>query len=478
MLDHLARRLAVALTVTLLLAGLPAPVAAAPTAGIEPARGPVGTPVTIRGTGWPAGRLVTASLGRVGEPLERWLSDWLRGVVAADGSLLLSGTVPAKYAAAGGASVAVAPGDYSVVVATTSGGGGDAAAIGAMFTVTPAAPPGPPAINWRFADYYYGHDGGRLLGSPIDEIRFEAGRRVQYFEKGRIEDHAGAAGAVGEWRFIYGRLAAELAQAGVDLPVGGAQATLTYAGLRQLAAAERRLAPAAGWTEVSVPIEGGPVFVPVDARLAPAPGHLVPARFWAYINRPELFPAGWLHDIGLPLTEAVPATVTKWTADGPRERRISVQLFERTVLTDDPANPEGWQIERANVGADYLKVARGPVIPGDVVLHPAFTWIDPTTTELNLPEGMVTPVWEWRSHFSTSARMEDEITWLRQALAADGWTVRAGPAGGFAIGGLVATKPGRMQTITWWLGTQPSFPPVQPELGTQMRVLVGGRSEG
>ena len=476
MMMHIARSLAVLLTVLLVLTALPAAgVAAEPAVRLEPARGPVGTPVTIRGTGWPAGRFVTVSLGRPGQPLDAWLTDWLRGTVAADGSLRLSGTIPAQYTAAG-ASRTLAPGDYSLVVATASGGGGTATGIGAMFTVTPPAPPSPPAINWRFADYYYSHDGGRLLGHPLGEVRLEGGRRVQYFEKGRIEDHAGEPGAEGNWRFMYGRLAAELAAAGAALPVGGENSTLSYGMLQELAAPERRQAPPDGWNGVSDPGDGGPVFVPVDPALAATPGHLVPGRFWAYINQPALFPAGWLHDIGLPLTAAVPATVTKLVNGGLQERRITVQLFERTVLTDDPANPEGWQIERANVGGDYLKVARGPVIPGDVVLHPAFTWIAPTTTDGNLPEGMVGPAWEWRSHFNTTVQMEDEIAGLRQALAADGWTVQDGPAGGFAIGGLVATKPGRMQVITWWLGTEPRFPPVQPERGTQMRVLVGARA--
>jgi hypothetical protein len=34
-------------------------------------------------------------------------------------------------------------------------------------------------------------------------------------------------------------------------------------------------------------------------------------------------------------------------------RRIIIQAFQRTILTDDPLNPAQWQIERANVGTDY-----------------------------------------------------------------------------------------------------------------------------
>ncbi|MCL4369088.1 MAG: hypothetical protein M1337_07985 [Actinobacteria bacterium] len=96
----------------------------------------------------------------------------------------------------------------------------------------------------------------------------------------------------------------------------------------------------------------GSVFVPYDAALAPAAGHTIPSRFWEYINRTDLFPGGWLHDIGLPLTEALPATVTKGGEDA---RDIRIQAFQRAILTDDPLNPPDWQIERVNVGSDYKR---------------------------------------------------------------------------------------------------------------------------
>jgi hypothetical protein len=99
-----------------------------------------------------------------------------------------------------------------------------------------------------------------------------------------------------------------------------------------------------------MPAEGG-VFVPVDPLLRRAPGHVIPFRFWNYINRNDLFPGGWLHDIGLPLTAALHATVWK---QGER-RSITYQAFERTVLTDDPLNPVDWQIERGNIGTDLVR---------------------------------------------------------------------------------------------------------------------------
>jgi hypothetical protein len=96
----------------------------------------------------------------------------------------------------------------------------------------------------------------------------------------------------------------------------------------------------------------GSVFVPYSQALRPGPGHNISPIFWPYINRADIFPGGWLHDIGLPMTEAIPAVVTKGTNTN---RQIFVQVFQRTILTYDPLNPTDFQVERANVGTDYRR---------------------------------------------------------------------------------------------------------------------------
>ena len=50
------------------------------------------------------------------------------------------------------------------------------------------------------------------------------------------------------------------------------------------------------------------------------------------------------------------ATVTKGDLVG---RPIQVQAFQRAILTYDPLNPRGWQVERANVGRDYMSAFPG-----------------------------------------------------------------------------------------------------------------------
>ena len=201
-----------------------------------------------------------------------------------------------------------------------------------------------------FQRYYTAHDGIRLLGRSLGTAGVANGLTFQLFEKGRLEDHHANAELPPERRFQYGLLVDELIQAGVKLPIGGDTSTLTYADLRMPAAPAARIAPPAGFTGMTTVLADGSVFVPFSADLSPAPGHAVPPGFWAYINRQDLFPGGWLHHVGLPITAPLEAVVDK----GPdKERRIILQAFQRTVLTEDPLNPPQWQVERVNVGTDY-----------------------------------------------------------------------------------------------------------------------------
>jgi hypothetical protein len=156
---------------------------------------------------------------------------------------------------------------------------------------------------------------------------------------------------------MYGLLVDELHNGRANLPVGGDRSELTYAEIHDWADPSRRIAPPSGYTgSGAMTVEAdGTTFIPFAANLTGAPGHLVPGYFWAYINRPELFPAGWLHDIGLPVTPARQVAVTKFLPEGPAQRTITIQAFQRAILTQDPQNPADWQVERANVGTDYRK---------------------------------------------------------------------------------------------------------------------------
>ena len=219
-------------------------------------------------------------------------------------------------------------------------------------------------IDARFRTYYGTHDGHRLLGRAIAPPGATAdGAAAQLFEKGRLEDRR-AFNRTGNpaYDFEYGLLVDELKAAGSAAPIGGDRSTLTYAGLGSESAPSRRIAPPAGFTGNVAVRPDGSVFVPFSAALAPTAGHIVPAEFWSFLNRADLFPGGWLHDVGLPVTPALAVKVDKGIVVGGvmvlvTDRPIVAQAFQRAILTWDPLNPLGWQAERANVGTDYWTMA-------------------------------------------------------------------------------------------------------------------------
>lgn len=212
-----------------------------------------------------------------------------------------------------------------------------------------------PQIAERFQAYYNTHQGMRVLGYPLTDLLEVQGYPAQYFEKGRIEDHRGEV-TNPQWGFMYGRLSAELMDSNPGGSVTGTN--VQYADLRAAHDPQRRHAPPAGFSGGTVLVPGKGVFVPFDARLRPAPGYFVDSAFWQYINRADLFPGGWLHDIGLPMSDVFSGVAVK----NNQRRTIAMQAFERTVLTNDPANPAGWQIERGNIGADAVQTMGTPSV--------------------------------------------------------------------------------------------------------------------
>ena len=235
--------------------------------------------------------------------------------------------------------------------------------------VSPQGTPVPPQPTPRpvrfypvapvFQGYYTLVNGPQTMGQAISPLTTMSGFPAQYFEKARLEDHR-AANPTGDptYDFEYGLLVDEMAAANSPRPVGGDASTVTYATITQLAQPALRVSPPAGFAGGTATLPDGAVFVPYAADLAPVPGHTVPPYFWDYLNRTDLFPGGWLHDIGVPSTEPAPAVVSKGRIVGGQvipltDYPITVQAFQRTILTYDPGNPEGYQTERANTGTDY-----------------------------------------------------------------------------------------------------------------------------
>jgi spore germination protein GerM len=205
------------------------------------------------------------------------------------------------------------------------------------------------AIAEPFREYYEQHQGLRLLGRPLSGLTEVAGYPAQYFEKGRLEDHRVALDDP-DWNFMYGRITVELLAHPSNYLVCGTG--MTYVQLSQAANPLLRQAPPADLTSGTKPMPTG-MFVPYDAQLRRAPGYIVPSELWAYITRADLFPSGWLHDTGLPLTHPIQVKIYKQG----ELREITLQAFERTVLTYDPKNQPEWRVERANIGMDAVRPA-------------------------------------------------------------------------------------------------------------------------
>jgi hypothetical protein len=210
------------------------------------------------------------------------------------------------------------------------------------------------------------------MGQAISPLLTVNGVAAQYFEKARLEDRR-ASNRTGNvaFDFEYGLLVDEMQAIRSLRPVGGERSTVTYATLNQQSAAALRVpVPAGGEAGGVVDNPDGTTFIPFSADLAAAPGHAVPAVFWTFMNDPVLFPGGWLHDIGLPITPLLSALVDKGRFIGPTivpatNVPIQLQAFQRTILTYDPANPAGFQTERANTGTDFFFVfpEQFPLLP-------------------------------------------------------------------------------------------------------------------
>ncbi|HEX2326404.1 MAG TPA: hypothetical protein VHQ00_13480 [Chloroflexota bacterium] len=215
-----------------------------------------------------------------------------------------------------------------------------------------------------FVNYYSLVDGPRTLGQAISPLLQVNGVPAQYFEKARLEDHR-ASNNTGNpaFDFEYGLLVDEMKAINSPRPIGGERSNVTYATINQQSAENLRVPVPPGFQSGNVATNAdGSTFIPFTADLSAAPGHNVPTFFWQYMNDPTLFPGGWLHDIGLPITPLLNAIVDKGRFLGGAAPTpftnvpIQLQAFQRTILTYDPANPEGFLVERANTGTDYFFV--------------------------------------------------------------------------------------------------------------------------
>ncbi len=216
----------------------------------------------------------------------------------------------------------------------------------------------------------------------------EGSHLVQYFDKGRLEINDPHAHPQSPWYVTSGLLVKEMvsgkAQVGdhqfydlgpASVPVAGdagPDSGATYAHFAQLTArASNRagqplpnnsyLRPNGANTEVVGGLSA-PTYVTL-ARFEQASGHNWADIFWQFVgapDRPSHF--DWVYTLGYPITEPY------WiiTPINGKRQTLLVQLFERRVLTYDPANPLATQVEMGNVGRHYYRWRYGDLHTADL----------------------------------------------------------------------------------------------------------------
>ena len=108
--------------------------------------------------------------------------------------------------------------------------------------------------------------------------------------------------------------------------------------------------------------------------------HNIPKVFWDFLNstgpthedghttRNQALIQPWFFASGLPISEAFWA---KATIQG-QVKDVLIQAFERRALTYVPTNPQGFQVEMANIGQHYFdwRYRNAGACPGDVIGTP------------------------------------------------------------------------------------------------------------
>lgn len=226
----------------------------------------------------------------------------------------------------------------------------------------------PLAVAPQFQSYYQRASGALSLGAPLTAAFPVRQGWVQFFTTGALLLPAALNGLRGgddldalistgvidqQSGVIRLPLLQSLLTAGSLALVGGVGSSLTYVDLRQ-ATQPAHMLPNPGASAQGVFAQGG-------TRNGTPIGHLIPTPFWQYINRSDVSPDGWLEDVGLPLTEALPLT----TVSQGGEHQLLVQVFWRQALLldrsalDSSGQP---QIQPLAVGLDYLRTLSPPQV--------------------------------------------------------------------------------------------------------------------
>ncbi len=235
-----------------------------------------------------------------------------------------------------------------------------------------------PAIGrvWQAADGAVGHGAshswvwgpGAFLTTYEPASTPSGNHLVQYFDKGRLEVNDPHADPTAPWYVTSGLLVKEMVsgqlqtadgyeqRAPAAIPVAGDDGP-SYAAFASLTAptSDRSGAPLSQQISNDGRVQN--ILRPPDdsitaAHFDAASGHNIASPFWQLAAAGDpLFAPNWLYVLGHPITEPYWASVS---ING-KPARVLVQLFERRVLTYNPANPAPFQVEFANLGRAYYQ---------------------------------------------------------------------------------------------------------------------------
>lgn len=207
---------------------------------------------------------------------------------------------------------------------------------------------------------------------------------VQYFDKGRLEINDLNGDKLSPWFVTSGLLVKEMVSGNIYVgneqyyelgPArvavagdGGPDSGPTYAHFAPLTgrAPNREGQPLPGTSYLRVngdqaEVVGGMNFPEqlMLARYEQAAGHNWADVFWRYANSGQF---DWLYTLGYPITEPYWIITTIAGQRAP----VLVQLFERRVLTYNPANPSATRVEMGNVGRHYYQWRYASQRPADL----------------------------------------------------------------------------------------------------------------
>jgi hypothetical protein len=263
--------------------------------------------------------------------------------------------------------------------------------------------------------WYWGPAPLNTLDEPYIE-GFEGKRRVQYWDKGRMEISNPNENAQSPWYVTAGLLSLELISGRLQLgdqhfeERGAAQVPIagdpnpdnpnapTYASFATVTTGYLNGRPQSLSSEIiggglanpSIPPRYGDLVdesldvhgnVGNRSDLATAYpgtrivyydeiyGHNIPSVFWDFLHKSDKVQINgeerqdllvdWLYVMGHPVSE--PYWVR--TRVNHIEQDVMVQVYERRVLTYNPTNPPGWEVEMGNIGQHYYKWRYGMVEP-------------------------------------------------------------------------------------------------------------------